>query len=46
MFSAVLCMHAGSIIVIHLFWLFVVEMALVGAGAGAVVRALKRRGAR
>jgi hypothetical protein len=43
MFSAMLCMHAGSIFFIHLFWLFMVGMALVGAGAGAGVRAVKRR---
>jgi hypothetical protein len=43
LFSAVMCMHAGGVIVIHLFWLGAVLLALGAALGVSAVAAVVRR---
>jgi hypothetical protein len=43
LFSGVMCMHAGGIVVIHFLWLLAVVVALVGALAASGGAAVARR---
>jgi hypothetical protein len=43
LFSGVLCMHAGDIVVIHFLWLLAVVLVLVGALTTSAAAAVGRR---